>query len=120
MKNIISLLCIACAGYGAQLVLSGQSSALRGTVTDPSGAVIPGAAVTIAGPRYQHTFSTDAAGRYEVAGLTPGQYQVSIRVPGFAAFKKSGYSVEAGYETEADAQLAIRAAKQVITVTDEE
>lgn len=120
MKHIIGLLCLVCAGFGAQLALSGASAALRGTVTDPSGAVIPGAAVTISGPHYQHTVSTDHAGHYEVMGMPAGQYQVSVRVPGFATFKRAGYTVTAGFDTEADAQVAIRADKQAITVSAEE
>ena len=120
MKNIIGLLCLVCAGFGAQAVLSSGNAALRGTVTDPSGAVIPGAAVTVSGPRYLHTVSTDNAGHYELAGIPAGQYQVSVRVPGFATFKQAGYAVEPGLDTEADAQVAIRAEKQQITVTAEE
>jgi hypothetical protein len=96
---------------------STAGGALHGIVTDPSGAAIPRAAVFVAGDHFAQTVATDETGQYEVDGLRPGHYRVLVRSAGFDPFKKTGLVLSAGYETEADVQLAIRATRQEITVT---
>jgi protocatechuate 3,4-dioxygenase beta subunit len=91
---------------------------LHGFVTDPSGAAIPGASVTVSNGQFVRTLSTNETGQYAISGLPPGHYRVQIHSPGFSTFAKSGLVLSAGRETEGDAQLAIRTAKQEITVTD--
>ncbi|HTV16955.1 MAG TPA: carboxypeptidase-like regulatory domain-containing protein [Acidobacteriaceae bacterium] len=62
-----------------------SSSAIHGTVTDPSGAIIARASVTlraISGATAATT-STDQSGRFELPSVTPGQYQLQISAPGF-------------------------------------
>jgi Carboxypeptidase regulatory-like domain len=96
---------------------STASGALHGIVTDPSGAAIPRASVIVAGEGFAQSVATNEAGQYELAGLRPGHYRVEVRSAGFDPFEKDGLVLSAGYETEADAQLAIRATRQEITVT---
>src|SRR2546423_747561 len=91
---------------------------LHGIVTDPSRAAIPAASVMVSGPSFVQTVSTDEAGHYSVAGLAPGHYSVQVHSAGFAPLVKSGLVLSAGYETEADAQLVIKASRQAITVTE--
>src|ERR1035441_9959275 len=67
-------------------VLFGQTTSLSGTVADPSGAVIPGATISIVNietgtPR---DAVSDAQGRYTMQQLTPGTYKLSARAAGFA------------------------------------
>ena len=90
---------------------------LHGIVTDPSGAAVPGASVVISAGGTARTVSTDESGAYTVGGLVPGHYRVLIHSAGFSQFEKSGLVLSAGYETEADAQLAVSALKQEITVS---
>jgi protocatechuate 3,4-dioxygenase beta subunit len=105
--------------YSAPRVHSTTASGtLRGTVTDPSGAVIPGALVVASSGDFVRSVSTDETGQYAIYGLAAGHYRVNIHSAGFAAFHKSGLVVSSGYETESDAQLNIGASKQEITVSD--
>src|SRR5208337_3362807 len=67
-------------------VLFGQTTSLTGTVADPSGAVIPGATISIVNvetgaPR---DAVTDTQGRYTMPQLTPGTYKLTARASGFA------------------------------------
>lgn len=67
-------------------VLCGQTTSLGGTVADPSGAVIPGATISIVNietgtPR---DAVSDAQGRYTMQQLTPGNYKLSAKAAGFA------------------------------------
>jgi hypothetical protein len=91
--------------------------AVRGVVTDPSGAAVPGAAVTVTGPRVAQTLVTGRDGEFEAPGLAPGHYSVTVRAEGFAGLRERGLVVASGLETEADARLAIRPVSQAITVS---
>ena len=91
---------------------------MHGVVTDPSGAVIPHAAVLVAGANYRQAVVTDERGAYVLAGLPAGEYRVRIHSAGFATYFKSGLVAAVGYETEADAQLTIGQTRQEITVTE--
>jgi hypothetical protein len=90
---------------------------LHGIVTDPSGAVIPGASVILSSGDFVQRISTDETGQYTVSGLAAGHYRVQIHAAGFSTFDRSGLLLSTGYETEADGQLTISASKQEITVT---
>jgi protocatechuate 3,4-dioxygenase beta subunit len=58
--------------------LSGTKGGLQGTVTDSSGAVVPGASVTVTGNSDTRTVSTDSTGHWETTGLTPGPYSICV------------------------------------------
>ncbi|MHB8889966.1 MAG: outer membrane beta-barrel protein [Acidobacteriaceae bacterium] len=61
------------------------TSSVQGTVTDPSGAVVDGATVTLTniGTNVSHVFVTDKAGLYVFNSVAPGRYRVSVEAPGF-------------------------------------
>jgi hypothetical protein len=90
---------------------------IGGTVTDPSGGVVPGATVTLTGNGLTERTATDQAGSYRVQALSPGHYTVVVTAPGFTEFAEHEVVVARGQRSEADAPLAIREARQVITVT---
>src|SRR5215469_7871338 len=54
-----------------------------GRVTDPSGAVIPGAAVTAQGPQQKYTAKTNGSGDFNIPFVQPGTYDVSVVAQGF-------------------------------------
>jgi hypothetical protein len=66
--------------------LFGQTTSLTGTVTDPSGAVIPSATISIANVQTgaQRDVTSDNQGRYTIPQLTPGTYKVTAKAPGFS------------------------------------
>jgi len=68
--------------------------AITGTVTDPSGAVLKGAQVSI--PAQDINVVSDEQGRFVIKGLTPGNYTLSVSCVGFATFEKEAVSVAAG------------------------
>jgi hypothetical protein len=91
---------------------------IAGTVTDPAGAVIPGASVTVR--RVTGTSSidtrTDGKGQYNLAGLAPGRYEVQILSPGFKR-ATSQIDVQPQLVARADSKLEIGAAAETITIT---
>src|SRR5262245_25809022 len=72
------------------LLTATPKGSLHGTVTDPSGAVVPKAAVTVRGDHFSRTVTTDESGRYTIAALQPGRYVVHVHAAGFAPYDRSG------------------------------
>jgi uncharacterized surface anchored protein len=92
--------------------------ALTGTVTDPSGAVIPGATVTVTDPQTHLTRSmtTDANGRYFAAGLDPGRYDLEATALGFMSDHLSNVTVAASIPNVANFTLRVGASSETVTV----
>ena len=87
MGNLLILLAFAIAtclstNLSAQ-ELSGTKGGLQGVVNDSSGAVVPGASVTVTGNSDTKTANTDSTGHWEITGLTPGPYTISVEREGF-------------------------------------
>ncbi|MCS7023802.1 MAG: TonB-dependent receptor [Bryobacteraceae bacterium] len=94
-----------------------QNASLRGVVTDPSGAVVPGALVQIFGPGGQKRAVTNEQGGYEFPSLLPGKYRVRTIAKGFSVADRR--DVEIRGAVTLDTQLIIEAQTQVINVEDE-
>lgn len=108
-------------GLSCPLMNAGPpNGSLVGEVTDPSGALVPGAKVTVSGDQWSATISTDETGQYALTSLPPGTYEVAVSSAGFALFDKTDVVVSAGDRTEMDARLNIATLQQTITVTEDE
>jgi hypothetical protein len=105
----------------AQTEASPSTATLHGHVTDPSGALIPGAKITVATPAGKTTSSAtaDASGAFEVRGLAPGDYVVTVEYAGFAPFQSQPLTVAAGQVKRIDVAMAIEVEQQNVVVTDE-
>lgn len=90
---------------------------IRGTVTDPNGADVPGAKVTVTGQAGERTATTNDEGVYEVANLLPGVYTIKIEQTGFKTVNAASQTVFVGKATTVNAQLEIGAAGAVVDVT---
>ena len=100
--------------------LFGQSSVLRGKVTDPSGAVIPKAVVTAKSASGQESSATSGGdGQYQIKGLAPGQYTVSASAQGFAPFSKRSVSIVEQHPVVLDVSLEIEVVQQNVDVQSE-
>jgi hypothetical protein len=99
---------------------AGQAT-VRGKIADPTGALIPGAAITISNAKGQTvaTGTADAAGSYELHGVPPGTYSVTATFNGFAPFVTQGIVIAAGQVKRIDITMAIETAEQTVTVSDE-
>jgi len=95
----------------------GASSALTGTVTDRTGAVIPDASVVISNattPKLR-TVKTDRTGRYLIDALVPDKYQVEVEAPGFLK-QQLDVTLTASQQSLANFTLSIGAATATVTV----
>ncbi len=95
-----------------------DSGTLKGKVLDSSGAVVPGATVSVVSRGVERTAATDQTGAYAVPGLAPGNYTVRITAPGFGTFHAKA-EVAAGKVATVDASLQVALEKQEVTVEAE-
>ncbi len=105
----------------AAIAQSGPAGRLTGVIQDASGAVMPGVAVTArnVGTGQNRTVTSDAEGRWTVAALPVGSYQVTYEIKGFKKLTKEGVAVEAAVARTIDAQLEVEAAPgEEVTVTE--
>jgi hypothetical protein len=94
---------------------------LRGHISDPTGALIPGAQVTVTNSLGVAVKSTtaDSSGAYAVSGLAPGGYIVQATYEGFAPFGSPTIQLAAGQSKRVDISMAIEVAQQNVVVTDD-
>lgn len=97
------------------------TATIRGHIADPTGALIPGAIITIAtsAGTAVSTTTSDSTGGYVVNGLAPGGYIVQATFEGFAPFASQPIAVAAGQVKRVDISMAIEVAQQSVEVTDE-
>ncbi len=97
-----------------------QTGSIAGTVTDPTGAVIPGITVGLINQetQLQLTTITGADGSFCSPPLSPGRYQVEIRQAGFAPLIESGLRVEAGQTLSLSLPLELGHPATTVTVTE--
>ena len=86
--SLVAFLLMAVVAYGAQ---GGNAGSIRGTVTDPSGAVIPGATVHLknAVSGLDRTIASDATGQFEIDNVPFNNYELTVSAPGFTAMSQS-------------------------------
>jgi hypothetical protein len=96
-----------------------QSSAINGAVTDPSGAAIQNASVTLANVAQGTSIAvtTNSAGEYSLSGLEAGTYNLQITAPGFEKFEATGIIVRVSRKERVDAQLAVGSATTEVKVS---
>jgi len=109
------------AAVPAQAPAAGATATIHGRITDPTGALIPGATITVstAGAATVRTVTANAAGGYVVSDLAPGSYTVQATVEGFAPFASQALPLAAGQVKRVDISMAIEVAEQSVVVTDE-
>ena len=107
-------------GLIASAMLFAQSQGtIQGTVSDDSGAVIPGATVTISNDDTGVTIntSTNEVGFYTAPGLNPGPYTISVSSDGFATAQRPGIRLEVAQTLGLNIQLSVGQLTEVVEVS---
>src|SRR5690348_3965049 len=115
MFLVASLMALFAVGAWGQ----GTSGNVFGTVTDKSGAAVPGATVTVTdinkGTKF--TTTTNASGNYTVTQLVPDPYMVTVEAKGFQKFVQTNVTVQADSGVKVDAALTVGQVSQTVEVT---
>ncbi len=92
---------------------------LTGAVTDPSGAVLPGATVSIKNTATGviKNVTSDSSGLYSVPNLIPGPYSVTASAKGFSTLVRSGITLTVGRTQQLNLTLQVGAVSQQVSVT---
>jgi hypothetical protein len=105
-------------GSLACLAQSTNSGDIRGTVTDTSGALIPGVTVTVVNvdTGVTHAFTTNDAGLYDTNSIVAGSYTVTFSKDGFGKLVRGPVSVQVGFTT-VNGEMKVGAMTQEVTVS---
>src|SRR5215475_6561596 len=119
--RVCLLSCLLALCLGSAHIVMGQTAGtgvVVGTVTDPSGAAISGATVTLTytATNAVRTATTNDTGRYNFPNVQPGQYNLTITKGGFRQVKMSDQKVSVGDSRTLDAQMEIGSETQVVEV----
>ena len=97
------------------------TGAITGLVRDTSGGITPGATVTVRNveTNVSTTQTTDDAGQYVFPLLRPGNYEVTVELPGFRKFVRGGLELHVNDRLRVDATLQTGALQEAVTVTSE-
>ncbi len=104
---------------GAPQLLAQASSGITGTVTDSSGAIVPGAALTVVNVDTQSTFNTvtSSAGEYTITGMPPGRYTATVVATGFDKVIKNDINVEVTIQSTINFSLTAGSSETSIQIT---
>jgi len=93
------------------------TASVSGKIIDPTGAVIPQAAVTLTGPDGKPVNATsDQVGSFHVTGLAPGAYTVTVDAEGFAHYSKTDVTLTAGHPLTFDVTLDVQVQEEKVNV----
>ena len=114
---------VLCLGVMAALPAAGQEArgTILGRVTDPQGAVVPGASVVITNIETNSVArtTTNATGYYEVPLLPGGRYTISVELSGFKKTVRGPVELSVGSRLEITVELAVGNIAETVTVTAE-
>src|SRR5262245_24527239 len=115
--RLVLLLAFAC--LPARSAHAQNTGIVEGAVADESGAVLPGATVTLrnADTGVERTAVTDAEGRYRFPALQPGDYTVRVDLSGFASQELRHVVITIGLDVQHDFRLKIQSLSETLTVT---
>jgi len=123
MKRGISLFVVVCLVLlSSSSVLAQGLGTINGTVTDPSGAVVPGAQIrlTEAATGYTREAITDAEGKFILSALRPAQYAMTVEARGFQTYRERNVILLANQTLTTNARLTLGSANEVVEVHGEE
>lgn len=126
-NTLISTLWLGCLAAMFVLMSAGSVSAqefratISGAVTDPTGAMIPGASVEVREINTGSVSTTvsDATGQYVVPFLLPGQYTITAKMAGFQTLTRTGITLQAQEHPIINLSMVVGATDQSVTVTSQ-
>src|SRR5438034_11796771 len=116
MRGLVLLLAL---GLNAPAFAQSFLGTIRGTVSDPQGQVVPGAAVLITDEATDvpRALETDAHGRYEASNVRPGTYRVEVIAQNFKKFERTGVVLRAAGTALVDVTLELGSLNETVTVS---
>src|SRR5262249_17463139 len=113
--------CVALAAAGTPPASAQGFGSITGNIMDPSGAVVPGAAVTAVETRtgFARTVTSNDRGQYAIPSLRPSEYRLLVELSGFRRFTRDGIVLLADQTVVIDARLELGSSTETVTVQAE-
>ncbi|MCP4215053.1 MAG: TonB-dependent receptor [bacterium] len=118
-KKILLLSLILVFTVSFVVAQSGQTGAIKGTVTSPEGSVLPGISVTLRSPSMvidKKITITNAQGKYRHLSLAPGKYQLTFELDGMNTIVREGIVVSANVNASVDIKMQFKTVTEQIVV----
>jgi Carboxypeptidase regulatory-like domain len=114
--RFLFVLCVALIGFS--LSTFAQQTTIRGTVTDPSGAVVPNVTITITNTdtNINKVYPTNDAGQFVAPDLQVGHYKVRAEAKGFKVAEQKDVVLTIGASVRVDFQMQLGASQETVTV----
>jgi hypothetical protein len=114
------ILAIVFGGAVGALAQNG-TAVIAGTAADAQGGVLPGVTLSITNVEtgVARTTTTESDGRYRVAGLQPGVYDIKAELEAFGTVEVKGLTLTIGLELRRDVTLGVRGVQELVTVKGE-
>ena len=118
LSFVVGALLFTCA-LGSPGLAQTTFGSITGTVTDPSGALVPGASITVTSESRGSTrhVTTGAAGVFNFPDLEGGSYRVNVVAPGFATYEQAGLNLTANQVINLNVTLSLATTATVTEVT---
>jgi len=120
--NNFFIFALLCSGLtGSIFAQTAGSGAITGTVKDPSGSVIPGAAIQVhsADTGIDQNLVTNESGIYVAPFLKPGTYEITASKSGFTKTARKGVDLQVGRSLTIDFALTVQSSSETVTVSAE-
>ena len=121
LRDIVIRICMICglASFGWQAARAQVNTVnVAGTVLDPQGLAVKGASLTLRNlaTGAQRTTTSDESGRYEIIGVPPGNYSMTVEAAGFAKLTNSLMTLTLGATAQYNPVLQLQSAAQTVQV----
>src|SRR6185369_6206083 len=117
MRFTALVLCFAAVMFGQ----SAPTTSLSGTVADPSGSLVPDAAIelTNVATRWTRNTITDSQGHFLFTLVPPGRYDLQVTAKGFNVLRQQGFSLDVDVPVNLQLKVAVAGAATSITIQED-
>jgi hypothetical protein len=105
----------------ALTVAQSATTSLRGTITDPKGALVQGASVTLSNPDtgFVRTAKSGSDGLYQLLEVSPATYTLTVSVSGFATIKRDKVTLQVSQPATLDIEMQVKGTTEIVEVSGE-
>ncbi|MEO7145127.1 MAG: TonB-dependent receptor, partial [Bryobacteraceae bacterium] len=121
MRHYSPFLAVVALSLASSPALFAQTAQITGRVTDPTGGVVPGAAIAVTDveTNLPRAVSSNANGYYTVPQLAPGHYRIHVEKTGFKTIDRTGLDLQVDQVSRIDFKLEIGGLQQTVTVSSQ-
>src|ERR1035438_982598 len=120
-SRLVTLLVVAVLAFSALSAAQTATTSLRGTVTDPKGAVLQNSTVTLsnAATGFSRSTKSGTTGVYQFLEVPPATYVLTVSAPGFATIQQDRVTLQVSQPATLDIAMQVKGNTEIVEVTSE-